>query len=291
MQPIFSDRNQALIVDWANLLGRSYAIQSDPVENWFELYAKMVLRLLTTYPNYVTLFALEGKGKKRRQKLYSEYKRGNRLKTGQVRPREIDQLAMAFVECLPCKLLRAEDGEADDAIASFLKEHSREHSRILILSEDRDLYQLIEDPIVAILNRKGQVLDEIGAFNNLGGLEPRSVAIFKCLMGDQSDNIKKVPLLGKKDALLLANGCTRLKELLKRLKTADLGSGKKAETIRSKDCKALLRMNYKLVKLDGSLPITIKRIKPKPKRLHRLLTSNGVYRWTQEELTNILRGQ
>lgn len=290
MQPIFSDKNQVLIVDWCNLLARSYAIQPANVASWLELYTKMVLRLVQTHENCIIFFALEGDGKLLRRKIYPEYKLGARLRTGQVRPKRIDKLALKVLGLIPCKLVYSADGEADDAIASLVKLKKSKFSRFLILTEDRDLYQLIEDPQVAVLNKKEQVVDELGAYNVLGGVAPRSLTLYKSLMGDRSDNIPKVPRLGKQDAVLLTTNITSVKRLFKTLKKADFLPEKKQRILTSKTCKALIKRNYRLVKLRRNLPLKIKKQKADPKGLYDLLTTHGLYRWSLEELTKILRG-
>ncbi len=94
--------------------------------------------------------------------------------------------------------------EADDVLGRLAAEAVSRGWRVLLVSGDRDLLQLVGPRVSAVLTRKGisemEVFDE-AAVREKYGLEPRQLIDVKALMGDPSDNIPGVPGIGEKTAL------------------------------------------------------------------------------------------
>lgn len=287
MKPLFGERYQVLIIDWANLVARAFSIRGTTPTDFGTLFLEMLFKLQRTYPGYELVFALEGKGTKRRRKLYPEYKKGSRKP--QNRPKEFDQLAVKTIGCIKCKVIVAPDGEADDAIATFMKQNLTSTDASIIVSEDRDLYQLVRDPNIKIHTRSGRLLDELGVFTKLKGLQPREVPLYKSLMGDKSDNIPKVPSLGRKSALAVVQNQTSLKQVFKRVRqSADLLPLRHRDAILAN--KKLVKTNMKLVHLKGEDQLMVNSKKSKPNRLHKLLQAHGIWKWSKSELATLTKG-
>ena len=93
--------------------------------------------------------------------------------------------------------------EADDIIGTISKQENVEK---IILSGDRDLFQLIDDNTTVFFTKKG--ISEVEKVDReklkeLMGLTPSQIVEFKALRGDSSDNIPGVSGIGDKTAMAL----------------------------------------------------------------------------------------
>jgi len=90
--------------------------------------------------------------------------------------------------------------ECDDIIAYMVR--TRPNKQIIIVSGDRDFYQLLSDNVFIFKSHKGRYqLYTNKEFQREYELDPSQWVDVKCLMGDSSDNIKGVPGIGEKSAL------------------------------------------------------------------------------------------
>jgi DNA polymerase-1 len=99
--------------------------------------------------------------------------------------------------------------EADDLIASACKVLVERGDEVVIVTGDRDSYQLVKDPQVKVLyNKRGvsdyALYDEAG-IEEKTGVHPRMYPQYAALRGDTSDNLPGVPGVGEKTAAKLIN--------------------------------------------------------------------------------------
>jgi DNA polymerase I len=97
--------------------------------------------------------------------------------------------------------------EADDLIASLATRARDRGDDVLIVTGDRDTYQLVEDPHIRVLyNRRGvsdyALYDEAGIFERTG-VTPAQYVHYAALRGDPSDNLEGIPGVGEKTAAKL----------------------------------------------------------------------------------------
>ena len=97
--------------------------------------------------------------------------------------------------------------EADDIIATLATEARDQGDEVLIVTGDRDVYQLVEDPLIKVLyNRRGvsdyALYDEAGIEERCG-VPPKMYTEYASLRGDTSDNLPGVPGVGEKTAAKL----------------------------------------------------------------------------------------
>lgn len=110
--------------------------------------------------------------------------------------------------------------EADDLLASYAVHYAAQGSDVVIVSGDKDLYQLAGNNIRIAIPHKGyqavQYLDANGVKAALG-VEPAQVAGYKGLCGDNSDNLLGVRGIGPKTAVHLLNTYNNLKGIYEHL--------------------------------------------------------------------------
>jgi DNA polymerase-1 len=116
-------------------------------------------------------------------------------------------LVRQVVEALRIPIIEAPGFEADDIIATLATEGRDQGHEVLIVTGDRDAYQLVEDPYVKVLyNRRGvsdyALYDEAG-IEERTGVPPRLYFQYAALRGDPSDNLPGVPGVGEKTAAKL----------------------------------------------------------------------------------------
>ncbi|MGZ7023089.1 MAG: 5'-3' exonuclease, partial [Ilumatobacteraceae bacterium] len=86
--------------------------------------------------------------------------------------------------------------EADDILATVAEQAKAEGHEVIIVTGDRDSYQLVEDPLVKVLyNRRGvtdyALYDEAG-IKEKTGVTPAQYPEYAALRGDPSDNLEGV---------------------------------------------------------------------------------------------------
>ena len=99
--------------------------------------------------------------------------------------------------------------EADDIIATLTEKAVGEGHDVVIVTGDRDSYQLVSDPHVKVLyNKRGvsdyALYDEAG-IQEKTGVTPALYPQYAALRGDPSDNLEGVPGVGEKTASKLLN--------------------------------------------------------------------------------------
>lgn len=104
-------------------------------------------------------------------------------------------------------VLDAPGFEGDDIIATIVQRVAGAGNEVVIVTGDRDSYQLVADPWVRVVyNKRGvsdyDLLDEAGVEAKTG-VPPSKYAEYAALRGDPSDNLAGVPGVGEKTAARL----------------------------------------------------------------------------------------
>src|SRR5215212_10047431 len=166
-------------------------------------FASMLVKLLTEYGPKPTLVAWDA-GMSGRLETYGEYKAGRRE-----RPDLLKEQWPNFhplVEAFGYTNVRVEGYEADDVIATLSREAHEQGIDVMIVTGDRDLFQLVEDGVRVMATGRGitdtSVYDTQAVLGRYG-IEPALVPDFVGLKGDTSDNIPGVPGIGEKTATQL----------------------------------------------------------------------------------------
>ncbi len=116
-------------------------------------------------------------------------------------------LVRQLVETLGLPIVEKVGFEADDVIATLATQAEAAGLDVIIVTGDRDSYQLVHDPHVKVLyNRRGvsdyAFYDEAGIAERTG-VRPDQYVSYAALRGDPSDNLPGVPGVGEKTAAKL----------------------------------------------------------------------------------------
>jgi DNA polymerase-1 len=118
-------------------------------------------------------------------------------------------LVRQVVETLGIRILELPGYEADDIVATLATQARDAGMDVIVVTGDRDTYQLVEDPHVKVLyNRRGvsdYVLYDEAGIEERTGVPPRLYVPYAALRGDNSDNLPGVPGVGEKTAAKLIN--------------------------------------------------------------------------------------
>ncbi|MBX9830785.1 DNA polymerase I [Candidatus Babeliales bacterium] len=148
-----------------------------------------------------------------REEVYAEYKA-----TRQAAPSDLFEQKediVNFIELINMCNVSKDSFEADDLIASLVKEHPDE--QIVIVCADKDMYQLLANDHVLILDTFKNKLVSKQDFITEHGFGPEKIPFFYALTGDASDNIPGVAGVGKKTAEDLVKGFDSLEDLYNNL--------------------------------------------------------------------------
>lgn len=145
----------------------------------------------------------EARLQKMKDYCYSNKKKTEELPTTDIDEKEIEDasfrrqrgLLVDILENLFIRTAIYEDVEGDDLIAYYIK-NKKPNEKIIIISGDRDLTQLISDDVmIYILDLKQYV--HKGNHTKVIGYPSENVLVKKILCGDTSDNIKGIKGLGE----------------------------------------------------------------------------------------------
>lgn len=118
-------------------------------------------------------------------------------------------LVREVLEVLAVPVIDKAGYEADDIIATLATRGRDNKDDVIIVTGDRDSYQLVEDPHVKVLYNKRGVSDYVlydeAGIKQRTGVAPCDYVHYAALRGDASDNLPGVPGVGEKTAAKLIN--------------------------------------------------------------------------------------
>ncbi|MFD8737845.1 DNA polymerase I [Streptomyces sp. NPDC059618] len=190
-----------------------------------------------------------------RSEEFTEYK-ANRSKTpdefkGQV------ELIGELLDAMHAQRFAVDGFEADDIIATLATRAEAEGFEVLIVTGDRDSFQLVSEHTTVLYPTKG--VSELTRFTpekvfEKYGLTPAQYPDFAALRGDPSDNLPGIPGVGEKTAAKWINQFGSFAELVERV---DEVKGKAGQNLR--DHLEAVKLNRRLTEMvkDVELPRTV----------------------------------
>jgi len=219
-----------------------------------------LLRLYENYhPEYIGW--VHDRGVSFRQEQYPEYK-ATREKLGEELQQDFDrslERVCQILDAFHIPVIAINGYEADDVVATLAQRAASSGLQAVIVSGDKDFYQLIGEGI-ALLNpgRGGQAaveeqwVDTSNANERLG-VAPERVVDFLALVGDSSDNIPGVKGIGDKTAVQLLETYGNLDTILD--KAAEITGKRPREALLAQSDNA--RLSRALVTLRRDVPVEL----------------------------------
>ncbi|MBL8559111.1 MAG: DNA polymerase I [Hyphomonadaceae bacterium] len=141
--------------------------------------------------------------------------------------------------------------EADDLIATYAREAARKGAKVLIVSSDKDLMQLIVDDVIELYDpMKSKALGPEAVLEKFG-VTPDKVVDVQALMGDSVDNVPGAPGIGPKTAAELIGMFGSLEAVLER--AGEIKQPKRRESIQNNA--ELIRISKELVTLKDDVAV------------------------------------
>ncbi len=166
-------------------------------------FINFINSLVSEHKSDYIVFALDSEGPSFRAEIDPNYK-AQRPEP----PQELKQqlpVAIEWIEKMGFATLSRERMEADDIIASLVRCAKDRGIKVVIVSHDKDLYQLIDDDHVVLYDPiKKEEINEEKALKKFG-VPPKLVRDYLALVGDSADNIPGVRGIGPKSAVKLLN--------------------------------------------------------------------------------------
>ncbi len=165
-------------------------------------FASMLVKILTEYGSKPTIVVWDA-GASGRKELYTEYK-AQRSSRPDLLKQQWPYLE-GIVEAFGYRNVSVEGYEADDVIASIAEKARDEGVPVLIVTGDRDAFQLIDPDSRVRVMATARGITETKTYDHQAvidryGIAPEQIPDFYGLKGDTSDNIPGVPGIGDKTA-------------------------------------------------------------------------------------------
>ena len=147
----------------------------------------------------VTIVVFDSRGKTFRHELLSTYKAERKPLDDDLRVQL--PILQELLRLIGCTVLVREGVEADDVAASFARLAQSEGHEVMLLSSDKDLFQLVGSGIKMMRPIKngiaGAEIYDVKAFVKEYGFTPDLLPDYLAITGDDSDNVKGVTGIGK----------------------------------------------------------------------------------------------
>lgn len=189
-----------------------------------------------------------------------------------------------LAEAFGFKNVRVDGWEADDVIASIAELAKHEGREVVIVTGDRDSFQLVDDangPVTIMATGRGitdtKIYDE-AAVEERYGIPPKLVPDFIGLKGDTSDNIPGVPGIGEKTAMQLLQEFGGLEEVLANID--NISGAKRKENLTNNADLARISRDLATMHRDIEIPDlsfeAVYALRVDPKKLRETMRENDL---------------
>lgn len=161
-----------------------------------------------------------------------------------------------LLAALNVPILQSEGWEGDDILGTMARLGEEAGCDMLLVTGDRDMYQLVTEHVNVVSTRKGlsdvAIMTPESVDDLYHGITPALVPDFYGLKGDTSDNIPGVPGIGPKKASALITQYGSLDEVIAH---ADEVKGKMGENLRAHIDDALLSRKVATIRTDAPVEL------------------------------------
>tara|TARA_R110000782_G_scaffold84561_2_gene164894 strand:- start:1474 stop:2493 length:1020 start_codon:yes stop_codon:yes gene_type:complete len=205
--------DRVLLIDGLNIFLRAFAVNGSlnekgvPVGGITGFMRSLAFAIREMEPTRVIVVYDGAGGSKRRKKINPNYKSNrtpkrvtkfdafNSLEEEKESMKIQFRRLLTYLELLPIDVYGVDNVEADDVIA-YISQNILE-KEVIIMSADQDFLQLVNDRIVVWSPNKKKYYTEEQIFTEYG-IPAHNFLMYKCLMGDKSDNLEGIKGLGPK---------------------------------------------------------------------------------------------
>jgi DNA polymerase-1 len=235
------------------------------------IFTNMLIKLIREEkPDYIAAI-FESKEKTFRHETFADYK-ANRLEMPGDLASQMPYI-IRLCEAFNIPVINAPGYEADDVIGTLAEKVAEQGLKAVIVSNDKDMCQLVRDPLVVCMRQNSQVVkrkepvppiewcDESWVENKFGVTADKLVDLLG-LMGDSIDNIPGAPGIGSKGAVQIIQQFGSIEAALQGWETI------KHKTYREslRDNADLIRQSRELARIrtDLEVPLDLDKIQTKP---------------------------
>jgi len=239
----------------------------------------MLRNLRKENPDSYYLSIFDAKGKNFRHDIYKDYK-ANRPPMPEDLREQLSPLK-EICNAMGMPVIEIPKVEADDVIATLAVMGSELGMPMVISSLDKDLMQLVEDPLVKMMNTMNNQIYDVAGVEKKFGVHPNQIIDYLAIVGDTSDNIPGVPKVGPKTAVKWLGEFKTLQGIID---NADSLTGVVGQNFR--DSIPDLSRNVELVTLkkDVDLNVSLENLleaKENQDELNKLFTSLEFKTWVK----------
>ncbi len=232
-------------------------------------FASMLVKILTEFGPKATIVVWDA-GMSGREQQYEPYKAERKSRPDLLR----DQWPHfePLVDSFGYENVRVEGYEADDVIASLAEQAKQAGIPVMIVTGDRDAYQLPDNGSVRVMTTSRgitdtRVYDREGVVERYG-IPPELVTDFIGLKGDTSDNIPGVPGIGDKTAAQLLQKYGSLESVLEHID--DISGEKRRQNLRENADLARISKQLATLNRDIDAGVDVTEIVGRPPDRSRL---------------------
>ncbi len=257
-----------ILIDGSNIMFRAYygtAYSGNLMQNSKGQYTNAVFGFVNMINSVLKedfthiLVAFDKSGKTFRHDAFKDYKGGRKPMPDEFRS-QID-LIKKSLDVLGVKQKELELIEADDIIGTYSKKYYDEFDKIELISNDKDLLQLVNDKVSLRSSKKGMqdyILYTPELLEETMSVTPDQITDLKGLMGDASDNLPGIPGVGEKTAVKLLKQYNTLEGVLEH---KDELKGKLGERVRDNVDSAILCKEIATIKTDVETTFVLEDIR------------------------------
>ncbi|HLB40338.1 MAG TPA: 5'-3' exonuclease, partial [Candidatus Babeliales bacterium] len=257
--PLANDTNVVYLIDGSAFLYRAFyalkaltAADGTPVNAVYG-FCRMLKKLLEQRQPHYLAVVWDSPGPTARHSAYPAYK-----STRQAPPRDLfvqKEKIQEFLTLIGVRQVAQAGVEADDLLYSLAQDYAPQCAQVVIVSADKDLYQLLVEPKVVILDPFKELLTDSQQFQQRHGFPAQQLGFYHALLGDASDNIPGVRGIGPKGALSLVQQFASLADLytnLDRLTSTRLQAALRSQQAAAELSLALFQLQYYALNLPLS---------------------------------------
>jgi DNA polymerase-1 len=216
----------------------------------------MLLKFVKEYRPAHIAVVFDAPGKTFRDDLFAQYKAHRPMMPDDLRSQVEPLLLILRTQGLP--VLRIGGVEADDVIGTLACRAAGAGQRVLISTGDKDMAQLVNESITLVNTMSNSTLDRAGVKLKFD-VYPEQIVDYLALVGDSSDNIPGINMVGPKTAAKLLSQYGTLDVLVAHV--AEI-AGKVGENLRAGLETLALSRSLARLRTDLELPLQPEELRP-----------------------------